>query len=180
MIELNQESIDAAGGNVMLLSFSVPDMLPWIRAGIRQAKGEPVSGRVKRQTIRRRGPRADALLKHAEQASWTHGYDLHLWWKSRTPERESLGVVEGGSWVYPITILHSSIELPGQEPYPCLRIDGPRGWRQGDAALFWSPGNPPGPFLAEAMADGFDTVESFRDYFVPNQGDVFEGVLFKW
>ena len=164
----------------MLLSFSVPEMLPWIRAGIRQARGEPVSGRVKRQTIRRLGPRGQMVLDHASRACWTCPYDLHLWWKSRTAERELLGVIAGGCRVYPVTILHSTVEPPGKPPYECIRIDGPRGWRKGDDVLFWSPGDPPGQFLAEAQADGFDSMEAFRDFFVPKLGDVFEGVLFKW
>lgn len=164
----------------MILSFSVPAMLPYIEAGIRQHAGEDVDAeRVKRQTIRRRGPRAEKLLGW-DTIAHTQPYDLHLWWKSRTPQRRHLGTIAGGSKVYPITILHSTVEPPDGPPYPIIRIDGPRGWREGDAMLFWSGDYSDPAFRAEARADGFDSAQAFRDYFVPNLGDRFEGILFKW
>lgn len=165
----------------MILSFSVQTMLPYIRAGVRQAHGEHVGDeRVKRQTIRPRGPRAARLLASAREAYWTHPYDLHLWWKSRTPQREHLGTISGGGHIYPITILHSTVISPDKAEYPILRIDGPRGWRVGDAMLFWSPDHGGDEFAREVLADGFDTVEAFRDFFVPRVGDKFEGALFRW
>lgn len=163
----------------MLLSFSVPEMLPLIRDGIAQARGEEVLGRVKRQTIRRRGSRAERLLEYAKHAHWTHPYDLHLWWKSRTAEREFLGAVRS-SRVYPITILHSMVVPPNAPAYPILRMDGPRGWRAGDTMIFWSADHGGESFAAEAFADGFASVEAFRDFFVPNVGDTFGAILFKW
>ena len=166
----------------MLLSFSVPEMLPYIRSGILAAQDRPEPGRrVKRQTIRRRGPRAEKLLSHAKESAWTHPYDLHLWWKSRTSEREHLGTILGGGRVYPINILHSTVTPPDARPYPILRIDGPTGWRKGDPMIFWSEQTPPGgPFDFEVREDGFDSVEAFRDYFVPNVGDRFEAIFFRW
>lgn len=167
----------------MLISFSVPAMLPYIRAGLRQRRGEDVGGvRVKRQTIRRLGPRGLRLLQH-DPIGHTIPYDLQLWWKSRTPQRELIGEVrieDGGARVYGIDILHSEIVEPGGRRHPCIRIDGPRGWREGDVTLFWSPGDAPGPFHDEAHRDGFDSAEAFRDYFVPNDGDRFPAILFKW
>jgi hypothetical protein len=163
----------------MLLSFSVPEMLPMVRAGLRQRLEHDVGDeRVKRQTIRNRGPRAEMLFKSAG-VDGTIPYDLHLWWKSRTPQREHLGNVAYPK-VYPINILHSRVENTDGTDYPCCRIDGPKGWRDGDAMLFWSPGNEPNGFTQEAFADGFDSPEAFRDYFVPNLWDRFDAILFKW
>lgn len=165
----------------MLLSFSEPSMRPYVEAGIRQANGVVVGDlRVKRQTIRRRGSRGERLIELAKNACWTHPYDLHLWWKSRTKEREHLGTISGGSRIYPITILHSFVEPMNRPKYPVVRIDGPQGWRDGDAMLFWSPNYGGRSFTEEAIADGFNSAEAFRDYFVPNLGDRFDGVLFKW
>lgn len=165
----------------MILSFSVDAMRPYIVAGIRQALGMDVGdARVKRQTIRPRGPRAIKMLERAVNAGWTHSYDLHMYWKARAPTQCAfLGKIEGGGYIYPITILHSTVEPPGAPSYPILRIDGPNGWRDGDSMLFWSEGEF-NAFSHEVYADGFDTVAAFRDYFVPNVGDRFEGALFKW
>lgn len=163
----------------MLISFSEAPMLPYIRAGIEQAWGEDVGGeRVKRQTIRRRGPRAEKLLAF-DPIGHTIPYDLDLWWKSRTQARELLGRVSDVR-IWPIDILHSTIEQTNGAVTQCIRINGPRGWRKGDAVLFWSPGDEPGLLASEAYADGFDSAEAFRDYFVPNLGDRFDAVLFKW
>lgn len=162
----------------MILSFSVPAMRPMIEAGLREMRGELQPGtRVKRQTIRARGPRADKLLRESR----TVGYNLHLWWKSRTPERALIGVVRAGSaTVWPIEILHTTVEDPGAAPRQILRLDGPRGWRTGDAMIFWSPLRGGPAFEDEARADGFDTVEAFRDWFVPKPGDRFAGILYRW
>src|SRR6185369_6733241 len=91
----------------MLLSFSVPAMLPYVRAGIRQALGEDVGAeRVKRQTIRRRGKRADQLLRW-DRSGHTIPLPLHLYWKSRTPKRCLLGVIPAQLVrVYRLQILH--------------------------------------------------------------------------
>lgn len=164
----------------MLLSFSVPAMLPYIRAGLRQRAGEDVGNeRVKRQTIRGLGPRNTKLLAE-RRLDRTISTDLHLWWKSRTRAREILGAISFPK-LFPINILHSRIEYPDGTTILVIRIDGPCGWRDGDAMLFWSEGDEPGgQFEREAYADGFDTPQAFRDFFVPNMGDRFDGVLFKW
>jgi hypothetical protein len=160
----------------MILSFSLPSMLPFVQAGILQANGEDVGQqRVKRQTIRRRGPLAERLLKHAENACWTIPYDLQLWWKSRTPQRAFLGTVKNIRF-YPILILHSQEEYPDGRVNPVLRISGPDGWREGDAAVFDGGKG----FEEEVYADGFDGVKSFREFFVPKMSDRFDGVIFKW
>ena len=167
----------------MLISFSHEAMLPYIRAGLRQRRGEDVAGaRVKRQTIRRLGERGKQLLQW-DPIGHTIPYDLQLWWKSRTPARELIGEVrvqDGGVRVYRISILHGEVTEPNGQRYPVCRIDGRRGWRKGDAMLFWSPGDRPAGFCAEAYADGFDSPEAFRDFFVPNPGDRFDAILFKW
>ncbi|WP_315804058.1 hypothetical protein [Bradyrhizobium sp. SZCCHNS3002] len=169
----------------MLISFSVPAMRPWIVAGLQQRRGVDVGDqRVKRQTYRGYGPRAEQLLAWDENGG-TIPYDLHLWWKSRTRERELLGIAKQGDGdpirVYHLDIWHTYVEPMNADRYPCVRINGPYGWRDGDPVLFWSPGDAPGSaFAAEACADGFDSPEAFRDFFVPNMGDRFDAILIKW
>ncbi|RAI42812.1 hypothetical protein [Rhodoplanes roseus] len=164
----------------MILSFSVPEMRPMIEAGLRQMRGEPGDVRVKRQTIRARGPIAERLLAW-DPVGQTIPYDLSLWWKSRTAERAKLGdVPRAAVRVSPIEIWHTTVQDPGAPPRQILRIDGSRGWRAGDAMLFWSSRNRGAAFEAEVKADGFDTVAAFRDYFVPNPGDRFDGILYRW
>lgn len=164
----------------MILSFSVPAMLPYLRAGIDQAQGKEIGdARVKRQTIRARGPRAEKLLAW-DTIAHTHPYDLHLWWKSRTPQRKHLGTIRGGGRIYAITILHSFTQSPGGPKEQCLKIDGCHQWDEGDSCYFWGPEHGGEKFAAFAHADGFESPEAFRDYFVPNLGDKFEGVMFKW
>ena len=117
--------------------------------------------------------------------SWTLPYDLHLWWKSRTKEAELIGKVDNDGIrpirLYPINILNSTVTPSEGPPYQVLRIDGPPGWCAGDPTLFWSEGHEGGArFERETYADGFNTPQAFRDFFVPNMGDRFDGVLFKW
>lgn len=163
----------------MLLSFSVAAMRPMISAGIRQCRGADVGAeRVKRQTIRKRGARAEMLFD-AAGLDGSIRYDLHLWWKSQTPQRELLGTVCFPK-IYPIEILHSHVENTDGSTYPVCRINGSRGWREGDTTLFWSPGDTENGFVRETYADGFDSPEAFRDFFVPNHGDRFDAILFKW
>lgn len=138
----------------MLISFSERPMLPYIRAGIRQALGEDVGNeRVKRQTYRADGKRADRLLRW-DPAGHTIALPLHL------------------VRVYAIEIKHQqNLEV---------RIAGPASWRQG-GAIYWSPGRVGcADFTHEAHSDGFGSPEAFRDYFVPNPGDRFKAILFKW
>lgn len=162
----------------MLLSFSVPEMLPYIRAGVIQAKGGQVgNARVKRQTIRGLGPRNAELLKH-DPIAHTIPYRVHLWWKSRTKDREFLGVFEPEHVrVYPITILHASMQSPGGPIEQCIKVEA-AAWDRRNSCYFWPDSAT--SFSDFAYADGFDSPEAFRDYFVPNLGDRFNGVLFKW
>ena len=159
----------------MILSFSVPAMMPMIQYGVKQSAGEDVGGaRVKRQTIRARGTRSEALLAH-DPIGGTIPYDLHLWWKSRTVERCLLGVVPCARvHVQPIEILHSEVIEPGGAREPIFRIE--RG-----AMIFWRPNSRDGQaFETEAYLDGFDSARDFIRFFVPNVGDVFRGILFRW
>lgn len=164
----------------MMLSFSEPGMLPYVRAGIRQAAGEDVGGeRVKRQTIRRRGPRAEQLLAH-DPIAGTTPYIFNLYWKARTPQCEHLGDVSCVR-VVAIEILHSRVEPTDRAPYQSLRICGRRHWNDdGDDTLFWAHGDADSGFCRFAFNDGFETVEAFREYFVPNFGDRFEAILYRW
>jgi hypothetical protein len=168
----------------MLLSFSVPAMLPMIERGLRQRAGEGLIGgvaetRVKRQTIRKMGPRAVDMLERAAENEWNCPYDLHLWWKSRTKQRAHLGTVQGAK-VYPIEIEHKLLST--------VRMILPRALA-GDGVLyganiltFWSETRQEGRSTFEefAYADGFDSGRDFVRFFVPNKGDRFEGVVFKW
>lgn len=164
----------------MILSFSVPEMRPMIEAGLRQLRGETVDERVKRQTIRARGPRAAKLLSY-DPICHSIRYDLQLWWKSRTAERALIGVVPVDAVrVYPIEILHSSMQFPGKPFEQCLRITGPRDWNPGNDAMFWTPGDGDNAFNRFARADGFDSVEAFRNFFVPEPRDRFSGILYRW
>lgn len=159
----------------MLISFSVPKMLPYIRAGLLQRLGDSIyNERVKRQTIRRLGTRGKQLLLARDPLTHEIPYDLHLWWKSRTPERELIGVVRaenGPARVYQLTIkrYESSCEISGES-----------GWRTGLQTLAWYSGDEPNAFSAETDADGFDSPKEFRDFFVPNRCDRFDAILTKW
>lgn len=172
----------------MILSFSIPEMRPYIEAGLRQRVGEDVgTARVKRQTIRRLGPRNRALLDRAREASWTIPYDLQLWWKSRSKsERALIGEARYDTaprdriCCYPIEVLHSTVQPTDAPEYPVLRIVGPRGWRNGDSCLFWSADHGGEGFVSEAYADGFDSPQAFGDFFVPKVGGRFDGALFRW
>lgn len=144
----------------MMLSFSVPSMRQMVVDGARQRAGENVGdARVKRQTIRGLGPRNRDLLERARANEWRFGYDLTLWWKSRTPQRCLLAEIKRAERM-PIFLVPIRIEH-----------------RQGCSFFLFVEG-----FCIEQLAkdDGFENPEAFRDFFVPNPGDRFEGVLFKW
>lgn len=150
----------------MLLSFSVDYMRPYIEAGIRQMAGKKSSGPVKRQTIRARGPRAEVILKQADPKTGSHMGTLHFWWKSRTREKAFLGEAKGFH-VFPIHMTRglSHVQITvgdGQQMVWTLGID------------------PPTPMLLLIAADGFKTVHSFLDYFLPKTGTSFSGILYKW
>ena len=152
----------------MILSFSVPEMKPYIEAGLQQAKGVNIKTRVKRQTIRKWGPQAERVLRHEK-----FPYRLSLWWKSRTSEREFLGSIEHDDVkAYPITIHHGDVGI---------YVEGCSAWDPHMNCYCWAKDAIPGvDFWAFSDADGFDSPEAFRDYFVPNPDDVFKGILYKW
>lgn len=145
----------------MLLSFSVDYMRPLIVDGYRQYLGDPSrdSARVKRQTIRAHGPRASHLLgkdNPTGKPTCHNDMRLHLWWKSRTPAREFIGAVSRWT-IQSITIarIRSGVEI------------------QSDGGAFKD-------LEAFSRADGFDSFDDFAKYFVPNEGDLFEGALYRW
>jgi len=149
----------------MLLSFSHDDMRPMIVNGLRQLAGEPIGrGWVKRQTIREFGPMNQKLFGDKLHLS---DLTLHLWWKSRTPARFKFGEVTGRG---------TRIEISNR-----LGPHSGRSWvvveDQGKANL-WTLGMP--SMEDFALADGFNSEDDFREYFVPEPGDVFDGVLFQW
>lgn len=156
----------------MILSFSAPEMLPYIRNGIVQAKGVSVGGaRVKRQTIRREGEQSRRVLKLLDDRG-AFPYRLHLYWKSRAPDREFLGVFEPEcAKAAPILIEHV---VTRREP-PFIRIVA-----LGATSVFSEDNWPNKTFSDFSYADGFDSPEAFRDYFVPNPGDVFKGIVYRW
>jgi len=136
----------------MLLSFSIDEMRPMIVNGLKELAGEPVDGRVKRQTIRRFGPQ---YMKKFGTAKHLEGLQLDLWWKGRTPNRFKFGQVTGSGTLLKLErTAENHILVTGFEPLPEL--------------------------VELSVKDGFNTVDEFLDYFVPNNGDVFEGVLFRW
>ncbi|MDZ4382827.1 MAG: hypothetical protein U0942_15960 [Parvibaculum sp.] len=159
----------------MMLSFSIPAMRPMIEAGLRQRAGEelPEAARVKRQTIRARGPVWQRVLAGTEGGRDLGGRverDLHLWWKSRTKERALMGVVRGFE-IYPVTISRDDDAKYVIVQHPGAYIVGqPTRLR-----LAWSP-----EIFDFALADGFEHAEAFADFFVPRPGDRFAGALIKW
>jgi len=158
----------------MLISFSIPEMLPMIEAGLREREGVNIDGlRVKRQTIRARGDRYVAMLEGGSGRNWNCTHDLHLWWKSRTQERRHLGTIGAATAkAFPIEIRNIN---------GTTVMSGPFGWiEKPRLSVSWSPLQGGEAFKAQAMKDGFASVEDFRDYFAPNPGDVFVGVLFRW
>lgn len=143
----------------MLLSFSIDEMRPMIVNGLKELAGEPVEGRVKRQTIRRFGPQ---YMKKFGTAKHLEGLQLDLWWKSRTPDRFKFGQVTGSATRLIIRRVPIGVQL---EP---IDKDNPYEIHTEDT------------FMDFVRADGFSSAAEFIDYFVPNEGDVFEGVLFRW
>lgn len=162
----------------MLLSFSVSAMRPMIEAGLRERAGEalPEGCRVKRQTIRGRGPQWLRVLAASEGGN-AHGgkveRDLHLWWKSRTKERAHLGTVRGFE-IYPVSISRGRGGRGGRYvtvTFPDRYIMGlPTKLR-----IAWAP-----ELFNFACLDGFESAAAFADFFVPEPGDRFPGVLIKW
>lgn len=170
----------------MLLSFSLPDMLPNLVLGLDEAgalAGKPTAplfdwaahvcggGRTvwahadattgpKRQTIRAFNPATSSARSPYRRAA--PGGTAHLWWKSRVPdEKRKLGVVR----------LQGVRRVAMQRYYvgPPKVVTLERG-RWADV-----------PNLdAFARADGFPDVEAMADWFVPEPGDSFQGVVLSW
>lgn len=154
----------------MILSFSVPEMLPLIRDGLQQAKGLNIKTRVKRQTIRKWGPQAERVL-----AAPSFPYSLSLWWKSRTKEREFLGIFEAAFVTAErLAVTH---DAAGIVWVVLASIGVDMRWQQASRA---NPLGTDNGLTEFAYADGFDSPEAFRDYFVPKPGDVFKGILYRW
>jgi hypothetical protein len=177
----------------MLVSFSHTAMRPYVEAGIHQAQGHDVGfERVKRTTIRRAGPRYEELL--ARNAAGWAGLRLRLWWKSRTAERAKLGEAPLLG-IERITILHGR-----RDGDPCLQVKGTPAlfelfgtspgcnyvssvqWLHADVAARELTGSAwdDGHIGIVAYRDGFNTLRDFADFFVPKDGDRFEGVVLKW
>ncbi len=182
----------------MLLSFSIPSMRPMLLAGLHQRLGDDVGvERTKRQTIRALGgnrPRArNRLLLERAQASgsWALGYDLQLWWKSRTKERSLIGEVVDGSptpiRLYPITIMQRTADMARHDGFAIIvktMVPGFESRAASEVTITWEyrlrPPNAPEELCKLAWDDGFDDAYAFADFFVPNVGDRFDGVLIKW
>lgn len=162
----------------MLLSFSVAEMRPYVEAGLRERAGEalPPETRVKRQTVRVRGPNWQRVIAEADEEGRV-GRDLHLWWKSRTKDRALLGVVRGFH-IFPVSFEHRTYR---GDAYCNMALE--RG-----STVSAEIGGPvsalptPSQLIANtfARADGFDALEDFVPFFVPKPGDRFVGALIKW
>lgn len=174
----------------MMLSFSVPAMRPMIEAGLRQRGGEklPDAARVKRQTIRARGPVWQRVLGESEGGRDLGGRverDLHLWWKSRTKERALMGVVRGFE-IYPVTIFHGAEDATRALETGFIQVVFPRdcilfGYANFSDALSCAGADfGATSACAFAYADGFGEWRDFVNFFVPHPGDRFAGALIKW
>lgn len=167
----------------MMLSFSIPEMRPMIVAGLaaRRGDGYAVRMRQKRQTIRHRGPVWQRMIAEAEGGAGNGGRverDLHLWWKSRSSERELLGVVRGFE-IYPVTIARFPadpfsevvVNIGGDGAVPAFSaaVDPAHRLTARDAGVF-----------GFAYHDGFDEWLDFVRFFVPKPGDRFIGALIRW
>lgn len=160
----------------MIVSFSVPRMLPLIWNGLVQInEARPGSvpqvrdrdtcawiasqrqevkqfdfERVKRQTIRL--ITSDHWLKVVENPG---RYMLDLYWKNQyAPERRRLATVPCRS-AERITIENIDGRALVMPPDDCISSD-------------------------VAHADGFDSFQQFRDYFVPKPRDRVNGVILRW
>ena len=144
----------------MLLSFSIPEMRPMIEAGIRQHDGEDIGDfRVKRQTIRR---------IRSDRSPWRRlvpGRTLHLWWKSRTPERRFLGEVT-------CSLAQRLAIEPGTvtDRWVFLIEDEGRGWRPLSAS----------ECRELADLDGFNHPDELVAFLKPGAVANWRGVVIRW
>lgn len=169
----------------MLISFSLPIMLPMVVNGLIAAKvaghgklaldverwlhdtfpAETATAgrRVKGQTIRTHN-----ATGRSNYANRRQGDRLDIWWKSRTPGRRKLGEVILPVDPIQIRIIHREGGIPAAfsvEPGQAAALARP--WSDMEVE-------------AVALADGFDSVTAFRDFFAPLPGDSFTGWLVKW
>lgn len=174
----------------LLLSFSLPDMLPALIAGVHQAHGVqdqnltahqtnmwchaltgvyPIEAHhAKRQTIRKYDFKTGA--RRSPYARVEAGFWAHIWWKSRTDARRKLGIVI----VTDVTRVILDHCRNGDVLFTELAETGSVTTRANNGVGF-SP-----RMDAHARADGFDRWQDMRDYFVPNPGDIFMGVRIRW
>lgn len=119
--------------------------------------------RRKRQTVR--AYNYENRLSRSPWKNVRRGQRLRLWWKSRTKERRLLAEVEARS----VTFIQMENAAGFLFIYPMVFSEG-TGWVKGetmDSRQF-------------AYDDGFDNVDACRDYFVPEVGATFKGVIIKW
>lgn len=176
----------------VLLSFSIPEMLPNLIAGLDVAGAyreegafeahsawartnfgqDPESAvRLKRQTIREYDPDTSSL--RSPYARIKAGYTAHIWWKSRSAQRRKLGSVPITSITH-VEIKHS---MTANRKEVMLDIDTGGTVQRFCTAFGWKDQN---AITLFARRDGFNGLEDFRDYFVPKPGDTFRGVLIEW
>lgn len=176
----------------MLLSFSHEAMRGYVESGFDQAHGLGGDGtRVKRTTIRRLGVRYSRLLDYSATTAFV---PVHLWWKSRTPERKLIGEVKL------LAIERIEIRRESYVGQPWLVVRGQPAlfalfgepledhWIEAATPLFSDVADQvlgASPLAERGLAriayrDGFYTQRAFADYFVPKLGDRFEGVALRW
>lgn len=161
----------------MLLSFSIDAMLPMVVNGIRKAQAEgrgelepdvedwlaatfPAEAAAAGQRIKAQTIRADNPTGRSAYAGLQGDARMDLWRKSRTPGRMKLG------WVL-LRVPPAPLRIQRQDGGACsITADGV------DVAAIRLPDL--------ALADGFDSAEAFKAFFVPNPGDVFRGWLLRW
>ena len=177
----------------MLLSFSIPEMLPAILLGAHQADynqdmtpalvaaqstlNKPLSQlrgvTPKRQTIRRydfENPNLKSPYSRVKP-----GDMADLWWKSRTAERFKIGRAPINSVEY-VKIYRSKQPARHGRAAGSVRLYTPNG----HVYSHLDAGGNINEITALAQADGFPSAAEFWDYFAPNPSDTFKGVLIKW
>ena len=165
-----------------LLSFSIAEMLPSVKAGYYDANAlarpaELINVDAKRQTIRRFD--FESLAAAPRRSPYNHiraGKTGHLWWKSRAPDRFKIGEVAIAEVQY-VKIAHSAAKTRHGRPGGSMRFYDPETRYP---TAHWDFGGNLDDMYFMARADGFADVGFFLDYFVPNPGDVFKGALIKW
>lgn len=168
----------------MIVSFSIPEMLPAIWEGLREIDGKPRTLPCLHDRATKAWLRDTIVAAGAHRASPTHvkrqtirrfsshwlrlvdnplAYNLHLYWKSRHPtERRFLA------------------EVPCQQAY-LITIERHSQGEGFDVQVEDDKRPLPLEYMATLfLHDGFKSGRAFRDYFVPQPGDRFAGVLIRW